>query len=311
MSSASATASELTFTQGLRSSITHLRLKNTLHVAPVVLFAISQSMHTLDVTRTIATVAILHLLIFPSSVGYNSYYDRDDAPTGGLEAPPPVHESLYWLCTGLDVVALIGAYLVGLPFFVFIVITIVASRMYSHDKIRVKGYPVFGHIWVSFFQGAYSYVMVLAGILADPSAMLDAVFTGPILLPALFSTALVAGSYPLSQVYQFDEDAARGDTTIAMVLGYRGTFLFAQTVLSAGWLVVAAYFALYSSLMHLAILTGLFLAPAGFVAWWFKQVRLDTKNANHKNAMTMAALAGGSGSLCFVILAVLNAYGIG
>jgi 1,4-dihydroxy-2-naphthoate octaprenyltransferase len=37
--------------------------------------------------------------------------------------------------------------------------------------------------------------------------------------------------YPLTQVYQIDEDAARGDRTLAMVLGPAGSFAFAVAVL--------------------------------------------------------------------------------
>ncbi len=295
----------MTWSQRLRENLVHLRIKNTLHVAPVVLFAISQ-VDALHWDRILLTVGILHLLIFPASVGYNAYYDKDEAPTGGIEKPPEVHVSLLWLVWGLEAIALGLSVVVNLYFTAFIAVTILASRAYSSDRTRVKGMPVVGYIWVAFFQGGFSYVMVMVGISADPLAVLQHVGTLDILLPALFCTFLVAGSYPLSQVYQFEEDAARGDVTIAMLLGYNGTFLVCQAVLTVGWVVVAAYFFHIDKLGHLALLTALFLAPGGFVGWWWLQVRKDTGAADHTNAVRMGWISALFGGVCFVALAVLN-----
>jgi 1,4-dihydroxy-2-naphthoate octaprenyltransferase len=49
---------------------------------------------------------------------------------------------------------------------------------------------------------------------------------------------LLAGSYPLTQVYQHGEDSRRGDHTLSLLLGFKGTFVFAggMLLLGAGWL---------------------------------------------------------------------------
>jgi len=59
---------------------------------------------------------------------------------------------------------------------------------------------------------------------------------------------LFAGLYPLTQLYQFDEDRRRGDRTLALVIGMRRSLLFA-----IGMIVLA--FAL--------IVGGLATGPAG------------------------------------------------
>lgn len=290
---------------GWRSSLTHLRIKNTLHVAPVVIFAISQA-RAIDVMQTVLTVCILHLLIFPASVGYNTYYDRDEKPTGGLDAPPPVHESLYWIATGLEVAALLLSTLVHLAFTACIVVTILASRAYSFDKIRIKGMPIVGYVWVAVFQGGFSYVMVAIGIAPDPAVVTSTLTSWEMLLPALFSTFLVAGSYPLSQIYQFEEDGARGDTTIAMLAGYNGTFLLCQAMLTVGYACMATYLLVYKTPLHLVVLTVLFLFPGLYVAYWWRLVRQDVKNADHRRAMTMFKLSGVTGNLAFLLLAAID-----
>jgi 4-hydroxybenzoate polyprenyltransferase len=289
----------------LRSTIVHLRLKNTLHVAPVVLFAISQSPQ-LSIRGAILTVVILHLFIFPASVGYNSYFDKDTKPTGGIKTPLPVHKSLYWVATGLEITAVGLAWLVNTPFLICILVTIAASRFYSHPKIRIKARPIVGYLWVFFFQGGYSYIMVHLGISGDPQIVLEQLFTSQYLFPAAFCSFLVGGSYPLSQIYQFEEDKARGDITIAIVMGYTGTFLLCLSSLTIGYGFVAMYFVQWSSVVHLLILTGLFTAPFLFVAWWFNRVIKDQSEANHDNAMRMAKISGVFGNLAFIIIGILN-----
>ena len=288
-----------------RSTISHLRIKNTLHVAPVVLFAISQN-PSLSVQGTILTVVILHLFIFPASVGYNSYFDKDTKPTGGIKEPLPVHKSLYWVATLLELSAVGLSLLVNTAFLICILITIVASRFYSHPAIRIKAKPIVGYLWVAFFQGGYSYVMVHLGIASDPAEALLQVPTSQVLLPAAFCCFLVGGSYPLSQIYQFEEDKERGDITIAIVMGYTGTFILCLASLVIGYGFVAAYFLTWSQPSHLLILTALFSAPCLFVAWWFKQVHTDVGHANHDNAMRMAKISGLFGNLAFIILWALN-----
>ena len=39
-------------------------------------------------------------------------------------------------------------------------------------------------------------------------------------------TFQIAGVYPLTQIYQHEQDLADGVTTISYKLGYRGTFIF-------------------------------------------------------------------------------------
>ncbi|MEX0884529.1 MAG: ubiquinone biosynthesis protein UbiA, partial [Cyclobacteriaceae bacterium] len=48
--------------------------------------------------RNIIVVWIaLHLFLYPSSNGYNSYFDKDGESIGGLKNPPKVSLGLYYL----------------------------------------------------------------------------------------------------------------------------------------------------------------------------------------------------------------------
>jgi 1,4-dihydroxy-2-naphthoate octaprenyltransferase len=49
-----------------------------------------------------------------------------------------------------------------------------------------------------------------------------------VLIPGLLTSLMLLGSYPLTQVYQHEEDAKRGDITLSLKLGIKGTFVFSS-----------------------------------------------------------------------------------
>jgi len=102
-------------------------------------------------------LGIWHLLVFPSSNGYNSYHDRDEGPIGGLALPPQPTEQLLGVVNILDGTAIFLSFLINYHFVIFVAVYILASRLYSNRKIRFKQYPVQGFLIVFFFQGAWIF----------------------------------------------------------------------------------------------------------------------------------------------------------
>lgn len=77
--------------------------------------------------------------------------------------------------------------------------------------------------------------------------------------------ALFAGLYPLTQVYQVQEDRARGDRTLPVVLGARGSLRFALIAIATGFAVLMATAGASGRVMALPILL--------LAAWlWFRPV---------------------------------------
>ena len=80
-----------------RSTWLHLRIPFSFYLLPIFCFAVSQAPHPrLAVTLLIAI--ILHLMAYPASQGFNSYYDRDQGSIGGLLArtdPGPLSDIRY------------------------------------------------------------------------------------------------------------------------------------------------------------------------------------------------------------------------
>ena len=46
--------------------------------------------------------------------------------------------------------------------------------------------------------------------------------TPSVQIPAILSSLLLFGSYPMTQIYQHEEDARRGDKTLSLKLGIQG-----------------------------------------------------------------------------------------
>src|SRR6478609_4904064 len=84
-----------------RSTIQLLRFHFSFFLLPVFLFALSQS-PTINWRNAILVFVILHLLVYPSSNGYNSYMDRDETPIGGLASPLQPTKQLFYVSIVMD-----------------------------------------------------------------------------------------------------------------------------------------------------------------------------------------------------------------
>ncbi len=213
-----------------RRALPLLRIPFSLFLMPVFWFGLSALRESFGWGRAAAVFVILHLLVYPASNGYNSFYDKDEDSIGGLKAPPQVTPELLHLVYLFDALALAGALLLGWQFAVLVVIYLLVSKAYSYEGIRLKKYPLLSTAVVVVFQGAFTFLLTQVGVGATQMQL----FECNNLLLALVSTLFLCGSYPLTQIYQHQEDARRGDRTLSLRLGIQGTFAFAAGGLLAG-----------------------------------------------------------------------------
>lgn len=227
-----------------RSSILHLRIPFSLFLLPVFLFALGLTPN-LNETRLLLVFLTLHLFLYPSSNGYNSYYDRDTDSIGGLKSPPQVTKDLLGLSLAFFGIAILLAWQISLSFASMVLIYGLVSMAYSHPSIRLKRFPWLGWFIAGLFQGYFTFAMAYAGL---SNFGWDIFLKTHVIIPGLLTSFMLWGNYPLTQVYQHQEDARRGDITLSRRLGIVGTFSFS-----------AIFFA---------------LAGAGF-AWFFLDKNLD------------------------------------
>lgn len=284
-----------------RNTIKLLRIPFSFLLAPLFLFAYSQADSVVH-RQALWSFLIVHLLVYPASNGYNSYIDRDDASIGGLEKPPLPTIQLFYLTLFLDAVAtLLALIFVNTLFAICLVLYIAASRAYSSRQIRLKKYPVIGFLTVVIFQGAFTYYMSIAGI-SGAALRLDTTNVY-VLLACSFQ---IAGAYPLTQIYQHEQDLRDGITTLSYKLGYIGTFLFT----SAMFVLCNVFYYLYFTSRDLGMIffiVQVFFFP--IIAWfciWFWMVWKDRRQANFKNTMRMNWIAAICMNSCFIVLIIIN-----
>lgn len=287
-----------------KNTVKHLRLPFSFFLLPVFLFALSQS-EQVNWKHTILAFLILHILVFPSSNGYNSYQDRDETPIGGLKYPPKITLNLYYATLLLDVAALLLGLLISVYFSLMALVFILMSRAYSYRQIRLKKYPVIGFLTVFIFQGAFVYLMSLTAINGFNQHVL---FSESSLLCMAVSSLFIGSIYPLTQIYQHQADKKDGVISLSYKLGYTGTFVFSGLLFSVAVLLLFYYFNLTERIIPMILFLLMMLPVIYRLSVWFAKVRKDSSHADFENTMAMNMLTSSSMNLYFLLL-ILNRYG--
>lgn len=209
----------------------HLRLPFQLVLAPFMLWGAALARTPIS-GRFLAAFVVLHVCLYGGTTAFNSHYDRDEGPVGGLANPPPAGP---WLLPGslvLQAIGLVAAAFIGTAFFAVCVAFAVLGFLYSHPWSRWKGDPWKSWLTVMFGQGALG---TAAGVVVrEPLEHTSEIAWG------LVAAAVTVGAiYPLTQLFQIDEDRARGDRTIAIALGRRGTRWAAAGLSATGAVLMA------------------------------------------------------------------------
>jgi 4-hydroxybenzoate polyprenyltransferase len=161
----------------------------------------------------LAALLIWVVLLNGGTLAINSVFDKDEGDIGYLNVPPPLPRHLL----GFSVALLAGGQLLAfaLPpaFRIAYGICFVLSVLYSVPPFRFKA--VAGVDWLINMWGFGTLTPFAAW--AATGRALDLGHA----LVLLGFCPLFAGLYPLTQLYQMDEDRRRGDRTLALLLGPR------------------------------------------------------------------------------------------
>ena len=281
-----------------RSTIQLLRFHFSFFLLPVFLFALSQ-VPDLHPGRALLIFFIMHLLVYPSSNGYNSYMDRDEGSIGGVEKPLAPTRQLFLISVGMDIAAVLLSLLVSWLFAACIVAYILASRAYSYRGIRLKRYPLAGYLTVVIFQGAVTFFMVYHS--SSRSQTTDVPLVG-----MLAASLLIGGFYPLTQIYQHEADRKDGVRTISAALGYRGTFIFTALVYSAAMGLLCYLFVNKGATTKFLVLATCMLPILVYFFKWAAGVWKDENVADFTHTMRMNLLASVCTNTAFLILLTWN-----
>lgn len=201
----------------VKDFLLHLRLNYNFLIlsAPFILGSIYTS-HIADTGQFIFLFILVYVFLFGGANAYNSYFDKDEGPIGGLEHPPKMKRWMYRLSWLLQIIGLcLSVLLTQKLFSLLYLFSIILFWLYSNPYFRFKGKPILSFLVVGV---GTSFNATLMGFIASGvgNITFDAVLGG------IASTLIILSMYPFSQVYQIEEDTKRGDVTFAVKYGIKG-----------------------------------------------------------------------------------------
>jgi 4-hydroxybenzoate polyprenyltransferase len=228
----------------------------------------------------LGALVVVVILVNGGTLAINSVFDRDAGDVGYLDAPPPVPRRLAAFSLALLGAGLAVAALLPRAFLVTTAVCVVMSLLYSVPPVRLKA--VAGADWVINMIG-FGTLTPLAGWAATGRPV-----TGAAAWALVAFCPLFAALYPLTQLYQIDEDRARGDRTLAIAVGMRASLLLslAFTLVAfacfarAAWLAGADWAGAGALLVALGAWLGV------LVAWLWRHAAMTSEQ--HKRGMYTA-----------------------
>jgi 1,4-dihydroxy-2-naphthoate octaprenyltransferase len=281
-----------------RSTIQLLRFHFSFFLMPVYWFALSQEVRP-DAGRALLIFIIIHVLIYPSSNGFNSYMDRDEGSIGGLKSPLPPTRQLLYASLVMDALALLLGFFISIYFVLAEAVYILASRAYSARTVRLKKYPLTGYATVILCQGALIFFMVYHGSHRELTLRVP-------VLGMIAASLLIGGFYPLTQIYQHDADARDGVRTISALLGIRGTFIFCGIIYALAFTVLGLFFMISLEIKEFLVFTTCMLPILVYFIVWAVQVWQDPVKADFSHTMRMNIIASCCTSVGFIVVFLMQ-----
>lgn len=198
----------------------------------------------------------------------------------------------------MDAIALILSLFISYIFSVGILIYILASRAYSYRGIRLKRFPVIGFLVVFICQGALIFIITTVAIAGSlqPFSWIDAVI----------SSLLIGALYPLTQIYQHDEDRNDGVISLSYRLGKQGTFIFSMVLFLLATFLLFIRFKKVNQFNHFLLFTIIMLPVLIYFLVWQFRVFKNEKAASFSNSLKMNVIATICTTIYFSILICLH-----
>ncbi len=282
-----------------KAIIQHLRFPFSFLLLPVFIYALVCNPSIVSNSNIWLLFFILHFLVYPSSNAFNSLQDNDQGSIGIIEKPLPVPASMQAFTIGLDILACMLALYINVSTCLLLLAYIIASRLYSWRKVRLKKMPIIGFLTVFIFQGAIVFLIV-----NSVSAFFEIDMYA--IKNALACSFLIGSGYPLSQIYQHTQDELDGVQTISMKLGYKGTFVFSGLLFALGAVLFLLEFKNHSAQLIVYIMSSLIVGA--YFTYWFLKVNQATHHANFKNTMHMNLLSCIVYNTCFIIILIFRLF---
>jgi 4-hydroxybenzoate polyprenyltransferase len=279
----------------------HLRLHWQVLLSPLFLWGFLLSGGEVG-PRFWTVFVIFHVLFYGGATAFNSYYDRDEGPIGGLYHPPRVTRTLFVFSVAVQVVGLVLILFISRPLFLLSLVMGFVGNAYSHPAIRLKSRPWPSLLAVSIFQGMGG---AAAGWLCGQEDW-TTLFSVEAALGMLSASLVITGFYPLTQIYQREDDRRRGDITFAVHWGEQCFPLAIGCMMLAAVLVGFLVWRKFGSVEALIAAGGL-IGLAGLIYLWWRRFDGSRIRENYVQMMRVGYIMAG-GFLGFLGCQLLRGY---
>lgn len=229
----------------------------------------------------------VHVLLFGGATAYNSFWDKDEGPIGGLKSPPKMTRWMWIVSLAIQFIGLAWAYTIGINYSLIYLLSLVLFWLYSTPLARWKGKPLLSLVAIGISTGTNSFLLgYLAGGENRITFSEDAIAFGV--------ACIILSLYPASQIYQVEEDRKRGDVTFAMKYGLKTVRIFYSIMFLIGASTLS--FFLYLEDAILGLIFGV-LSLCSFSGIAFILSKLEGKKSEYGKVMKIKFLA----SLSFVL----------
>jgi 1,4-dihydroxy-2-naphthoate octaprenyltransferase len=164
-----------------------------------------------EVLRFLLVFGCFHLGCFGGLTALNSFYDRDAAPIGGLWNPPSPPRLLWHFAWLVQIAGVLPLLCIDLKLAALYSAIVALALGYSHPRTRWKGRPFHSLAVVALGQGVLDFCA--GAFTVTPPHWNSATW-----LALTGATLYVMALYPLTQLFQMEDDAQRGDRTLAVWL---------------------------------------------------------------------------------------------
>ncbi len=283
----------------IKDFLLHLRLHYQFFVLAGVYLSGAILAEPKDIFMFVLQFLNIHILLFGGITAYNSYYDKDKGPVGGLKHPPKMVPWMLWASWILQITGLVVAGFAGMRFVIVYLISVLFFWLYSSPRTRWKSKPILSIVAVGFAIGIGTFLM---GYLSIGGNQINI----RVLVMAFGTTLSFLAIYPISQAYQIGEDKKRGDITFAVkygLLGIQKLFLvfFPIGVFSSS--IVLYYFNINVSRLYFfgGIAMGLYI--------WFSIADLKMNKDSYDSIMNLKYFSGIAVSLFALAVLIFKIYG--
>ncbi|MGM0588385.1 MAG: UbiA family prenyltransferase [Bacteroidota bacterium] len=187
----------------------------------------------------------VQVILFGTATAYNSFWDKDEGAIGGLQQPPPMQSWMWWACWILQISGALWALTVSWLYLGVYLFSVILFWLYSTPLARWKAHPIKSLWAIALSTGTNSFLL---GYLASGHTEI----TSTAMIVAVGVALILVSMYPISQIFQMEEDRHRGDRTFAVVYGMNGVRRFYLITYGLGLIGVAYGLTVISSWLGIA-----------------------------------------------------------